>query len=113
MEHEDDRRAEGLFNLMPLAKREADDARAIGVEVPKSILDWITREYEWILKKALRHYDSLPDFEPARKGKRGRKKRRPGIDLALRLLNEMEGALLFPRDLSVPSRTTWRSALFE
>ena len=67
----------GCCNILPLAKRVADGARAEGVEVPKSTLNWITREYERILKKALRHCDDLPDFEPARKGKRGRKKEVP------------------------------------
>ena len=113
MEHEDERRPEGPFGLLPPAIREADDSRAKGVEVPKSIRDRIARECEWILKKALRHCDGLPECDPARKGKRGRKKRRPGHDPALRSWNRMEEALLFPHDLSVPSRTTWRSARSE
>ena len=113
MEHEGERRPEDMYNLLMLAKRAADDARAKGAKVPKSTLNWITREYERILKKALRQCDDLPDFEPARKGKRGRKKRRPGHNLALRLSDKMERALLFLHDLSVPSRTMRRSALFE
>ena len=102
MEHEGERWSEDMYNILLLAKRAADDARAKGVEVPKSTLNWITREYERILKKALRYYEKLPECDSGWKGKRGRKKRRPGHNLARRLLEKMEEVLLFLNDVSVP-----------
>ena len=65
--HEGERWAEE-HDILLLAKRETDDARAEGLEVPKSTLDWIAREHLRILKKALRHCDKLPVFDQARKG---------------------------------------------
>ena len=102
MEHEGERWAEDMYNILMLAKHAADDAWANGANVPKSTLNWITREYKRTLKKALRQCDDLPDFEPARKGKRGRKKKRPGHNLAERLSVKMDQVLLFLHDLSVP-----------
>ena len=46
LEHEDGCLPEGPFNLVPPEKRQAGDARAKGVEVPKPARDWITRECE-------------------------------------------------------------------
>ena len=71
MDHEGERRPEDLHDILLPGLRATDNAHAKGAKVPKSTLDRITREYERILKKALRHCDKLPACDPARKGKRG------------------------------------------
>ena len=44
-----------------------------GREISNSIRNWIIREYERILNKALLYNDELPECEPTRNGKRRRK----------------------------------------
>ena len=97
-------------DLLPFGNEVAHLARAKGRPILKCVLKWIEREYVRIAEEAEEYYDGLPEFEPDRKGKRGRPKRRFGHNLALRLLDRMDDILLFLHDLSVPSRTTRPSA---
>ena len=97
-------------DLLLFGNEAAHLARAKGRPIPKCVLTWIERECVRIAEEAEEYCDGLPEFEPDRKGKRGRPKRRFGRNLALRLLDRMDEILLFLHDLSVPSRTTRPSA---
>ena len=98
-------------DLLLFANEVAHLARAKGRPVPMRVRKWIEREYVRIAEEAVEFYEKLSRFEPERKGKRGRPKRRFGHGLARRLLERMDEFLLFLHDLSVPSRTTRPSAV--
>ena len=65
----------------------------------------IERIYVRIMEEAKLHHAGLEPFGPARDGKPGRKKQRPGHNLAEDLLKRMDEFLRFAHDLSVPSAT--------
>ena len=90
-------------DLLLFANEVAHLARAKGLRlVPKCVRKWIELEYVRIAEEAEEYYEKLSRFEPERKGKRGRPKRRFGHNLARRLLERMDEILLFLHDLSVP-----------
>ena len=89
-----------LFNALKLT----DNAREQGKDAvdPKDI-SAIEERFYACLKKAIAYHESLdPLVSPTDKKKRGRKKRRIGHNLAIRLLKFDESVLLFLHDLNVP-----------
>ena len=74
-------------------------ARAKGVPLPRSLLERFRRRYDELLEEALAYHRGLP---PLARGKRGRKKRRPGHNLALRLQKRKAAVLRFLTDFEVP-----------
>ena len=67
------------------------------------LTDAIEERFYACLKKAIAYHESLdPLVSPTDKKKRGRKKRRIGHNLAIRLLKFDESVLLFLHDLNVP-----------
>ena len=74
-------------------------ARAKGVPLPRSLLERILRRYDELLEEALACHRGLP---PLARGKRGRKKRRPGHNLASRLQQRKAAVLRFLTDFEVP-----------
>ena len=99
--------------LLPFGNEVAHLAPAKGRPIPKCVRKRIEREYARIAEEAKNCCENLSRFEPERKGKRGRPKRRFGHDLARRLLERMDEILLFLHDLAVPSRTARPSAIRE
>lgn len=57
--------AQDLHEPLLPTKRAADDAWAKGVELPKSIRDKISREYDRTLEMALLHSDGHSEFDTA------------------------------------------------
>ena len=89
-----------LFDALKLT----DNAREQGKDAvdPKDI-SAIEERFYACLKKAIAYHESLdPLVSPTDKKKRGRKKRRIGHNLAIRLLKFDESVLLFLHDLNVP-----------
>ena len=70
-----------------------------GKALPRSLLERIERRYDQLVREALAHHQALPALPS---GRRGRKKRRPGHNLALRLRDRRESVLRFVRDERVP-----------
>ena len=62
----------------------------------------INRRYDRIITAALDFHEELPPLVPPKPGRRGRKKRRTGHNLALRLRDRKEGTLRFLTDPDVP-----------
>lgn len=88
-----------MQRLLRRAARAVRIARAKGVPLPRSLLERIRRRYDELVEEALAYHRSLP---PLARGKRGRKKRRPGHNLALRMAKHKEAVLRFLTDFEVP-----------
>ncbi len=73
--------------------------RERGQALPRSLLERIERRYDQLVREALAHHEALPALPS---GRRGRKKRRPGHNLALRLRDRRESVLRFLTDARVP-----------
>ncbi len=91
--------ARAMQQLLRRAKRAVWIAREQGQALPRSLLERIERRYEQLVREALAQHQALPALPS---GRRGRKKRRAGHDLALRLRDRRESVLRFVRDARVP-----------
>ena len=95
--------ARRMQRLLRRANRAVHIARAAGQQqLPGSLLQRIERRYDRLLAEALKYHESLPALRPAKPGRRGRKKRRKGHNLALRLRDRRSAVLRFLSDLRVP-----------
>ena len=88
-----------MQRLLRRAARTVRIARAKGVPLPRSLPERIRRRCDELVEEALARHRGLP---PLARGKRGRKKRRPGHNLALRLQKHKESVLRFLEDFEVP-----------
>lgn len=70
-------------------------------ELPASVLEGIIAEYMAILAKGIGLHEGLPPLVP-KTGSRGRKPRRPGHNLLIRLRDFREDVLRFLTDFEVP-----------
>ncbi len=91
--------AGSMQRLLLRACRVARIARENDRDVPASLAALISRTWDRTLDRAIAFHEAQP---PLRTGKRGRKKRRIGHNLACRLQNGKEGSLRFLEDLRVP-----------
>jgi len=91
--------ARAMQQLLRRANRAVWIAREQGKALPRSLLERIERRYEQLVREALVQHQALPALPS---GRRGRKKRRPGHNLALRLRDRQESVLRFVRDERVP-----------
>ncbi len=93
-----------LRELQALVKIDQEDwavriAQRLGVPLPDSLLERIRKRCERLVKEGLAYHRGL---EPLARGRRGRKKRRPGHNLALRLRDRQADVLRFLTDFAVP-----------
>ena len=94
--------AADMARLLRVACHAANLARRHDVAVRPRFLAVLTDRYRRIVAEALAfHADQVPLDPPGRK-KRGRPKRRPGHNLAIRLRDYEEAALRFLHDPAVP-----------
>ena len=91
--------ANSLQRLLRRALRAAHFARENGRELPPSLVARFSRAWDSTIERALALHQAMP---PLQTGKRGRKKRRVGHNLARRLQKTREGCLRFLADLQVP-----------
>ena len=91
--------ATSTHRLLTRAHRAARFARENDRGVPASLVARISQAWERILERAIASHEEMP---PLQSGKRGRKKRRIGHNLALRLQKYKEGCLRFLTDLRTP-----------
>ena len=87
--------AKSMHRLLERAHRATRFSRENGRDVPASLVARISRAWARILDHAIAFHEAQP---PLRTGKRGRKKRRIGHNLALRLRKHKEGCLRFLTD---------------
>ena len=91
--------AASTHRLLTRANRAARFARKNDRDVPASLVARISRAWDRILERAIASHEDMP---PLQTGKRRRKKRRIGHNLALRLRKYKEGCLRFLTDLRTP-----------
>ena len=92
-----------MIRFLDKAKRATDIARRLGRErLTPRLLAKFDRWFDRIIAGGEEYYAGLPDFVPARAGKRGRKKRRVAENFLRRLKKRKMQTLLFLHDLSVP-----------
>ena len=88
--------------LLRRAQRVAQAGRNKGVPIAASLIKRIERRYDTIITAALGFHEAQPPLRSEKSGKQGRKKRRIGHNLALRLRDHKEGTLRFLSDSEVP-----------
>ncbi len=91
--------ATSMHRLLTRANRASRFARKNDRNVPASLVALISRAWDRILERAIASHEKMP---PLQTGKRGRKKRRIGHNLALRLQRHKEGCLRFLTDPRTP-----------
>ena len=91
--------AKSMHRLLERAHRATRFSRENGRDAPASLVARISRAWARILDHAIAFHEAQP---PLRTGKRGRKKRRIGHNLALRLRKHKEGCLRFLTDPRTP-----------
>ena len=91
--------AKSMHRLLERTHRATRFSRENGRDVPASLVARISRAWARILDHAIAFHEAQP---PLRTGKRGRKKRRIGHNLALRLRKHKEGCLRFLTDPRTP-----------
>ena len=91
--------AKSMHRLLERAHRATRFSRENGRDVPASLVARISRAWARILDHAIAFHEAQP---PLRTGKRGRKKRRIGHNLALRLRKHKEGCRRFLTDPRTP-----------
>ena len=91
--------AKSMHRLLERAHRATRFSRENGRDVPASLGARVSRAWARILDHAIAFHEAQP---PLRTGKRGRKKRRIGHNLALRLRKHKEGCLRFLTDPRTP-----------
>ena len=91
--------AKSMHRLLERAHRATRFSRENGRDVPASLGARISRAWARILDHAIAFHEAQP---PLRTGKRGRKKRRIGHNLALRLRKHKEGCLRSLTDPRTP-----------
>ena len=91
-----------MHRLLSRANRVVHLARTMARSPPETLLHRIGRTYDRILAEALAFHQAQPPLAPPKPGKRGRKKRRVGHNLALRLQDCKTETLRFLTDPDVP-----------
>ena len=88
--------------LLKRANRAVRMAREKGIPLPRSLRERMRGRYDRLLEEALAYHRSLEPLQVPKPGRRGRKKRRPGHNLARRLRDRKESVLRFLTDPEVP-----------
>ncbi len=91
--------ATAMHRLLTRANRAARFARKNDRDIPASLLARISQAWDRILEQAIASHEQRPPLQP---GKRGRRKRRIGHNLALRLQKHKDGCLRFLTNPQVP-----------
>jgi transposase len=91
-----------LQRLLRLAHRVVRRARGRHLPLPPWLVASIEARYGKLLRKALEYHASQPALRAAQRGRRGRKQRRPGHNLALRLEQRREAVLRLLHEPDVP-----------
>lgn len=91
-----------MQRLLHRAHDVAQAAQNQNVAVSDRLIALVGRRYDRIIAQALAFHEAQPALSRPKPGKRGRKKRRTGHNLALRLREHKEGTLRFLADPDVP-----------
>ncbi len=102
MEIDGEHWARRMQQLLRRANRAVWIAREKGIPLPRSLLERIRGRYDRLLEEALAYHRALEPLRAPKPGRRGRKKRRPGHNLARRLRDRKQSVLRFLTDPEVP-----------
>ena len=91
-----------MQRLLHRAHHVAQAAQNQNIAVSDRLIALVGRRYDKIIAQALAFHEAQPALSRPKPGKRGRKKRRTGHNLALRLREHKEGTLRFLVDPDVP-----------
>jgi transposase len=91
-----------MQRLLHRAHHVAQAAQNQNIAVSDRLITLVGRRYDKIIAQALAFHEAQPALSRPKPGKRGRKKRRTGHNLALRLREHKEGTLRFIADPDVP-----------
>ena len=94
--------ARRMQQLLRRANRAARIAQDKDIAVPARLVALIERRYDEIIAEALAFHESEPPLSPPKPGKKRRRKRRIGHNLALRLRDRKCAVLRFLTDLEIP-----------
>lgn len=94
--------AKDMARLLRVACHAANLARGRNVAVRPRFLAVFTTRYRRIVAQALAFHEAQTPLDPPGRKKRGRPKRRPGHNLAIRLRDYEQAALRFLHDPTVP-----------
>ena len=92
--------AHRMQQLLRMADQAAGIAHEEGFVLPPGLVAWCEQRYDRVVAEALEYHEGLEPLRPA--GTKGRKKRRPGHNLALRLRDFKSETLRFLHDAQVP-----------
>ena len=91
-----------MQRLLRRAQRVVRSARARKIPLPRSLRERIERRYDRLLEEAVAFHEAQPPLRQSKPGRRGRRKRRQGHNLALRLQGRKESVLRWLSDSAVP-----------
>lgn len=91
-----------MFRFLRHACHAANLARERKQPLKPAFLDWLSARYDAIVTQGLAFHDAMPPLDPAGSKKRGRRRRRTGHNLLLRLRDHKHDALRFLTNPDVP-----------
>ena len=94
--------ARPMQDLLRMASRAAGIAAEEGWTLPPDLVAWFEQRYDRFVAEALEYHEGLEPLRPAGKGRKGRPKRRPGHNLALRFRDFKTETLRFLHEPGVP-----------
>lgn len=103
MEIEKEPWARHMFRLLCFLAKIKHKAEEDGEKIPQNFVNRAMRLYDKIVAKGLAFHENRPSLDlPGKNGKKGRKKRRPGHNLLIRLRDFKGDVLRFLTDPNVP-----------
>ncbi len=90
-----------MSKLLQSAVHEDNEAARAGKPLSAEAADRIEKEYDRIVADAVAWHEALPPLAGGKR--RGRRKKRKGLNLALRLRDHRAGVLMFTRNPAVPA----------
>ncbi len=92
-----------MSKLLQSAVHEVNEAARAGEPLSAEAARRIEREYDGIIADAVAWHEELPPLNCGKRKRRGRRKKRKGLNLALRLRDHRAGVLMFTRNPAVPA----------
>ncbi len=92
-----------MSKLLQSAVHEDNEAARAGKPLSAEAADRIEKEYDRIVADAVAWHEALPPLAGGKRKRRGRRKKRKGLNLVLRLRDHRAGVLMFTRNPAVPA----------
>ncbi len=92
-----------MSELLQRGAHEVNEAARAGETLSAEAAVRIEREYDRIIADAVAWHEALPPLVSGKRKRRGRRKKRKGLNLVLRLRDHRAGVLMFTRNPAVPA----------